>query len=78
LYDHERNEYWWRKVALFPLYIYRRVISPALKPRCIYIPSCSEYFELSVMKYGVLKGSFKGFYRILRCNPFASGGYDPP
>lgn len=53
-------------------------LSPMIKPRCIYYPSCSEYFEQSVMKYGVLKGSMKGFYRILRCNPFASGGYDPP
>ncbi|HEX2768981.1 MAG TPA: membrane protein insertion efficiency factor YidD [Geobacteraceae bacterium] len=76
--DEERKEDKWRKLVLFPLYIYRRVISPALKPRCLYVPSCSEYFERSVLKYGVFKGSLKGFYRILRCNPFASGGYDPP
>jgi len=68
----------WRRVALIPIYIYRKLISPALKPRCIYYPSCSEYFEQAVMKYGVLRGSAKGFYRILRCHPFAEGGYDPP
>lgn len=49
-----------------------------MKPRCIYYPSCSEYFERAVIKYGVVKGSLKGCYRILRCNPFAAGGYDPP
>ncbi len=76
--DKEQYEHTWRKLALLPLYIYRKIISPALKPRCLYVPSCSEYFEQSVLKYGVFKGSLRGFYRILRCNPFASGGYDPP
>lgn len=57
--------------------LYGKTISPYLKPRCIYYPSCSEYFIQAVMKYGVARGSFKGVYRILRCNPFAKGGYDP-
>jgi hypothetical protein len=67
-----------RKVFLVPMTLYRKLISPLMKPRCIYYPSCSEYFGRSVMKYGILKGSMKGFYRVLRCNPFAAGGYDPP
>lgn len=67
-----------RKAAVLPVYAYRNLISPVMKPRCKYYPSCSEYFELAVMKYGVMKGSLKGLYRILRCNPFAAGGYDPP
>lgn len=67
-----------RKIYLAPLVVYRRVLSPLMRPRCIYFPSCSEYFERAVMKYGILRGSAKGFYRILRCNPFAAGGYDPP
>lgn len=75
--DEDRSNRW-RKIALFPVFLYRRAISPALKPRCRYYPSCSEYFEMAVLKYGVAKGSLKGCYRILRCNPFASGGYDPP
>ena len=66
------------RILLFPMYIYRKVISPMMKPRCIYYPTCSEYFELAVRKYGLIKGSTKGGYRILRCNPFAEGGYDPP
>jgi len=68
----------WRRIALFPVFTYRKIISPWLRPRCIYFPSCSEYFELAVMKYGVLRGSAKGLYRIMRCHPFAEGGYDPP
>lgn len=69
--------YYWRKTALFPVFIYRKLVSPALKPRCIYYPSCSEYFVEAVMRYGVLRGSLKGTWRIIRCNPFAKGGYDP-
>ena len=67
-----------RKALILPVKIYRKIVSPALKPRCVYYPSCSEYFEQAVMKYGVAKGSLKGCYRIMRCNPFATGGYDPP
>ncbi|MHB8894961.1 MAG: membrane protein insertion efficiency factor YidD [Candidatus Geothermincolia bacterium] len=67
-----------RKIALIPVHIYRKYVSPALKPRCRFYPSCSEYFELAVTKYGVFRGSAKGIYRIMRCHPFAEGGYDPP
>ena len=74
----EGNGKSWLKVVLFPLYIYRKLISPLVKPRCIYYPTCSEYFERVVMKYGLLRGSLKGAYRVLRCNPFMEGGYDPP
>jgi putative membrane protein insertion efficiency factor len=66
-----------RRLFLAPVLTYRKVVSPYLKPRCIYYPSCSEYFVQAVARYGVFKGSAKGIYRILRCNPFASGGYDP-
>ena len=67
-----------RKTAVFPVWLYRKTVSTAMKPRCIYYPSCSEYLERAVIKYGVVKGSLKGCHRILRCNPFAAGGYDPP
>ncbi len=66
-----------REIWLAPVKLYRGAISPGLKPRCKYIPTCSEYFEQAVQKYGILKGSVIGFYRILRCNPFSKGGYDP-
>lgn len=44
---------------------------------CIFEPSCSEYTFQAINKYGIFKGSLKGTYRILRCNPFNKGGYDP-
>jgi len=56
---------------------YQKFISPLILPRCRFYPSCSEYFVGSLKEYGFIKGSFAGFYRILRCHPFSSGGYDP-
>ena len=44
---------------------------------CIYIPTCSEYALEAIEKYGALKGGWMAFRRILRCNPFHKGGYDP-
>jgi uncharacterized protein len=57
---------------------YQRLIRPLIGPRCRFYPSCSEYFILAVKKYGVLSGSVRGVWRILRCHPFHPGGYDPP
>lgn len=45
--------------------------------RCKYYPTCSEYTKQAIEKYGALKGSILGIARILRCNPFSKGGYDP-
>ncbi len=56
---------------------YQRTISKMLKPSCKYYPSCSEYMIQAVGKYGAFKGTAKGVWRILRCNPFSKGGYDP-
>lgn len=71
----------WREIVegiwLAPVKLYRAAASPLLKPRCKYMPTCSEYFEQAVRKYGILRGSARGFYRVLRCNPFSKGGYDP-
>lgn len=44
---------------------------------CIYEPYCSEYTHQAIDKYGIVKGSFMGLWRIIRCNPFSKGGYDP-
>lgn len=46
-------------------------------PTCIYVPTCSEYAIEAINKYGALKGGFLAIKRILRCHPFAKGGYDP-
>lgn len=56
---------------------YQKFISPLLGNNCRFSPTCSEYFILAVEKYGVIKGSYLGGKRILRCHPFNPGGYDP-
>ena len=45
--------------------------------RCKYYPSCSEYTKQAITKYGTIKGCFFGIIRLLKCNPFSKGGYDP-
>lgn len=58
--------------------LYRKYISPIKGCSCcIYTPTCSQYSIEALEKYGALKGTFMTIKRILRCNPFAKGGYDP-
>ncbi len=57
---------------------YQVCIRPVLPAVCRFYPSCSEYFILSVRKYGPINGTWRGVYRICRCNPWHPGGYDPP
>ena len=45
--------------------------------KCKYYPTCSEYTKQAIIKYGTIKGCFLGIKRILKCNPFSKGGYDP-
>lgn len=56
---------------------YQRSLGHFLGGHCRYFPSCSEYFIGAVEKYGPLRGALKGVWRILRCHPFAKGGFDP-
>ncbi len=56
---------------------YQRHISPAIGPHCKYQPTCSQYMIDAITKYGAFKGTAMGIWRILRCNPFSKGGYDP-
>ena len=56
---------------------YKRWISPLLPPACRYVPSCSEYAAEAVARHGVLCGGVLAAWRLLRCNPFVKGGYDP-
>lgn len=59
---------------------YKKYISPIfffIGIRCKYYPTCSEYMIQAIEKYGVIKGIFLGLKRILKCNPFSKGGYDP-
>lgn len=62
-------------VALIRLY--KRFLSPLLPPSCRFTPSCSRYTVEAIQKHGALRGTLLGAWRILRCNPFGKGGYDP-
>ena len=56
---------------------YQKYISPLKSTRCPYIPTCSQYGLEAIEKYGAVKGCLLAGWRILRCNPFSKGGYDP-
>ena len=56
---------------------YRRFLSPALPRRCRYEPSCSVYALTAIRRFGAVRGGLLGGWRLLRCNPFSNGGFDP-
>lgn len=56
---------------------YKRYVSPILPPSCIYKPTCSEYAIEALRRYGALRGGWLTLSRLVRCNPFHKGGYDP-
>jgi len=66
-----------RSVAIAPIVLYQRVISPAIPRRCKYEPTCSRYAVEAIRTFGVARGLVLAAWRLLRCNPFSYGGYDP-
>ena len=66
-----------KKLLIFLIKFYRKYISPMKSTKCPYFPTCSEYGMEAIEKHGALKGGFLAIYRIIRCNPFSKGGYDP-
>jgi putative membrane protein insertion efficiency factor len=66
-----------RMVAVTPIVLYQRLISPAIPRRCKYEPTCSRYALEAIGRYGILKGLVLAGWRLLRCNPWSHGGYDP-
>lgn len=69
-----------KRISIFLIRIYKKIFSPMLSflgVHCKYYPTCSEYAILAIEKYGFIKGWFLSLKRILRCNPFSRGGYDP-
>ena len=66
-----------KRALLKAIRFYQTAVSPLFPPRCRCIPTCSQYALEALEKYGALKGSWLAFRRILRCNPFHKGGYDP-
>ena len=80
------SKYRFRFFALILIRFYQKTISPdhgflknIMGPTigCRYHPSCSEYTYQAIEKYGLLKGGWKGFKRIMRCQPWSKGGFDP-
>jgi putative membrane protein insertion efficiency factor len=66
-----------KRVLLSALRFYKAQVSPALPPACRYSPTCSEYAIEAVERYGAWRGTVMAIRRVLSCNPFARGGYDP-
>lgn len=66
-----------KKILTALIRFYQKAISPHTKAHCKYYPTCSQYGLEAIERFGALKGSGLALWRILRCNPFSSGGYDP-
>jgi len=66
-----------KKILIAIIHFYQKFLSPLKSTKCPYIPSCSQYGLEAIEKHGALKGSLLAAWRILRCNPFSKGGYDP-
>lgn len=69
-----------KNIFIWLINFYQKNISPYLSSKgynCKYYPTCSEYTKEAIEKYGAVKGIFLGIIRILKCNPFSKGGYDP-
>jgi uncharacterized protein len=66
-----------RFILISILKFYKAVISPWLPPSCRFVPTCSEYAREAIERHGALRGSGMAVWRLLRCQPFCTGGYDP-
>jgi hypothetical protein len=66
-----------KRLALAPIRGYQRWISPSRPRRCKYEPTCSAYAVESIESFGVIRGLILAIYRVIRCNPFSHGGFDP-
>lgn len=75
--DRQRPSRWVRAVVLLPIRGYQKLISPMLGQRCKYHPSCSAYAVQAIQRFGILRGLVLAGWRLLRCNPWSRGGYDP-
>ena len=71
------SEFNMKKLLITLIKFYQKYISPMKNTKCPYVPSCSQYGLEAIEKYGAFKGLCLAIWRILRCNPFSKGGYDP-
>lgn len=67
-----------RAIVIAPVKAYQRLVSPLLRPRCKFVPSCSEYAALAIREFGVVRGLILAGWRLVRCNPASHGGVDYP
>lgn len=67
----------WRRMLAAPIVFYRRFLSRLKPPTCRFHPTCSAYAQEAILTHGALRGGWLSLWRILRCQPFAKGGYDP-
>ena len=68
---------WIREIAIWPVRMYRRFITPWTPASCRFSPTCSAYAIEAVRSHGVLRGAWLTTWRLLRCHPFCEGGHDP-
>jgi putative membrane protein insertion efficiency factor len=66
-----------KKILIFIIKIYQKVVSPYTKPSCRFQPTCSNYSIDAIETHGFFKGTYLSIRRILKCHPFHAGGYDP-
>jgi putative membrane protein insertion efficiency factor len=66
-----------KDVLIALIRIYQRAVSPFMKPSCRFYPSCSEYAVQALGAYGLLRGTVMAAWRVMRCNPWCRGGFDP-
>ncbi len=66
-----------KKIVINLIMFYKKYLSPLKRTKCPFYPTCSDYGLEAIKKHGVIKGGLLAIWRILRCNPFSKGGYDP-
>ena len=66
-----------KRILVFLIMLYQKVISPLFLPSCRFYPTCSQYAKEAIEKHGVFKGLSLAVRRLLKCHPFHAGGYDP-
>ena len=64
-------------IFILPIIFYRKIVSPVFPAKCKYIPTCSTYSLEAFRKFGAVRGLILTVWRILRCNPWSLGGFDP-
>ncbi len=66
-----------KRIAIGLIQLYQKLISPLKRPCCRFYPTCSQYAVEAIREWGVFRGLALALWRVLRCNPFGRGGFDP-